>query len=399
MGLLVILCFILSTVPSSTMSERINANTFDLLAGKSIRSYNIVVKEATGKELPDPILNFYDYCKNTLHIDLSMVEFLHLMEIMKNKSGGTGKLEFYVAYTTAPNVVDTFNFGGTILTDTPKNIYNKVAITRGYITSWDEILVKYGKMTMDERADYINTQVVDLDNVYQLYERSSLEKQMYMFESTLPSLKKLNEIDFHEDKSKAWWLGHLGTATNLADKATVYINEFVNESKHAYNKYDIDETAQGKYDNITNPNVNTTLEELIANRNKVNNIRLDVEHSRDTFYFLSIMGISFAAAFLPVGIGAIIAVIGTPASLGPGIILTVFGSTMLALHIVMDGLWGSSNTILSGLDDIISTLDDAIASFRGINSNPTSDSITTQIIIEAIHNRTNSNDTYIFGLT
>jgi predicted phage tail protein len=343
LGILVICIFIGGLIPSSSFAEKQQVSVIDLMATKNLDDFTKLMGDENNVSIQINNSNtLYNYIGNTLGTDITIAEYIHLMDVMQNQTTKLGGYEFYLAYATAPDDVYINN----VCNDTPRNLLSKVPYFSVTKNSWDEIIKKYGCMSLDERIDYLNTIVPNTDNVLNLYKNSDDNCAMFMFNEAGSAFDDISNIDF--DHNGAWYMGHTEAAKEMSGQLNNIVNDFNVKSVHAYNKYNI----YGTNLNITQDNINASLDNLYAAKSKLTTVRNVFDSVGPTL--TTVVGVL-------IGFGVYLFVMGcvfSPAEWAAAILILAVGAVMIGLGVTMMALLATVVPLLAIVDSNIKTLEE-----------------------------------------
>jgi hypothetical protein len=329
-GLLIIILFVCSAIPAASAEERQVGAATDFLATKTpTEVFDLISNNSSiTPEIPG-----YDYMTNVLGTKLSMIEYIHILDVIQNQSLQTQGADFYMAYISKPDEV----FVNPYINDTPRNLINKIPYYKSFVDSWDTIIIKYGKMSYNERIDYLNTIGLDSDSVVNLYETSDINTVIYMLNQSSSSLDELNSVDFN--KSANYWMGHTGEAESKGHQIESIMEKFNNKSVRAYNEVTYGYITPDSLD-INDSIVNSSYDQFTQQITKLNDTHKNLENLHETLQ-TCLIALGFPAAFcLTV---AIMLLAGGGA--GVAIVFFIIVAVLTVGLIVVGALFGCVNTV------------------------------------------------------
>jgi hypothetical protein len=320
-------------VPAASADERQVGAVTDLLATKTPNEIFDLVgnNSSAAPEIPG-----YDYMTNKLGTNISMAEYIHILDVIQNKSLQTEGADFYMAYISKPDEV----FINPYINDTPRNLINKIPYYKSTVNSWDRIITSYGKMDYHDRIMYLNTIGLDSDSVVNLYKTSDINTVVYMLNQSSSTFDELNSVNINNDP---WYLvGHIGEAKSKGQQLTSIMEKFNNKSVFAYNEYTYNYIDHDSVFNLNNSVVNGTLEQLNKGIVELNQTHNSVNGQAEFAKILgstctALGGVLIAASIVFFALGNIGAI--------PVLIL---GLIMLAIGVIMLVLFGIF-TIIDGV--------------------------------------------------
>ncbi|MDR3292389.1 MAG: hypothetical protein LBT10_09640 [Methanobrevibacter sp.] len=337
-GLLIIILFICSAIPAASADERQAGAVTDLLATKTPTE---VFNSISNNSSVTPEVPGYDYMTNVLDTKLSMAEYVHILDVIQNKSLQTEGADFYMAYISKPDEV----FVNPYINDTPRNLINKIPYYKSFADSWDRIITSYGKMDYHDRVMYLNTIGLDSDSVANLYKTSDINTVVYMLNQSSSTIDELNSVDF--DKSFAYWIGHIDEAKSKGNQISSIMDKFNNQSVFAYNEYTygyVDHDSVSLDNNV----INTTWEQL---NGRIDTLR-NIDYSINEYSPIFVTAAAGATAF-----GVVVLVM---AAATCNILFAIIGVVFIAIAIVLYSLGGCLKTVDNTLQDSI----DLLTSYR-----------------------------------
>ncbi|MDR3292393.1 MAG: hypothetical protein LBT10_09660 [Methanobrevibacter sp.] len=274
---------------------------------------------------------------NVLDTKLSMAEYVHILDVIQNKSLQTEGADFYMAYISKPDEV----FINPYINDTPKNLINKIPYYKSTVISWDRIITSYGRMDYHDRIMYLNTIGLDSDSVVNLYKTSDINTVVYMLNQSSIELNELDSVDFN--KSSTYWIGHIGEAKSKGNQISSIMEKFNNKSVFAYNEY-----TYGYVDHdsvfLDNNVINTTWEQLNGEIDTLMSIDDKIYGNSATLYLSASVVTSFGVMMVAFG------------SVNVDIVAIVIGILLLAIGMVLLSLAGCLSTVDVILMDNINLL-------------------------------------------
>ncbi|MDR3291342.1 MAG: hypothetical protein LBT10_04245 [Methanobrevibacter sp.] len=342
-GLLIIILFICSAIPAASAEEKQAGAATDLLATKTpTEIFDLVGNGSATPEIPG-----YDYMTNVLGTNISMAEYIHILDVIQNQSLQTEGADFYMAYISKPDEV----FVNPYINDTPKNLINKIPYYKSTVNSWDRIITNYGKMDYHDRIWYLNTIGLDSDSVANLYKTSDINTIIYMLNQSSSTLDELNSVDF--DKSSAYWIGHIGEAKSKGNQISSIMEKFNNKSVFAYNEYTYNYIDRNSTFNIDDNVIFTSYTKLSESIDKLNTVHNRVVSTRSN---LNIAG----GVLVSAGIILIMESLAGPVVLAIrliiGIVLVAVGAILLSLA----GCLTPVNNVLVNKIDLLTSYRDAL---------------------------------------
>jgi hypothetical protein len=360
-GLLIILSFIISLVPTSSMAEKIQAGADDLILNKSLPELNNIAEENGAERISEENLTFYYYISNKLHFNITGVEYAHLLNVLCNKTEKPEAYSFYTAYVTNPDTVYNGPFPSGIVINglTPRQIRTLIPFLSTMIDQFDAIVTEYGRMSIQERAEYINTIVPNEENTLDLYNNVDIDTFTYMLNQSDDTLKDLSDIGDRANKSVGWYLGHPGQVKDLKNDASDTIDNFYRKSVNAYSRYQIDENIHTNMSILLNSNFSDgTIAALTNTKNYL------VAKSHDS----QIHGIALALyGSLLIPLGLLLIVVGGIAFTHPftmgvtmavvlvllGMLLWAAAAVMICLSTVLLSEHTVMNNLIASIDDVL----------------------------------------------
>jgi hypothetical protein len=319
-GLVMIMMFMCSVIPTSSAVEQRHAATNEILVTKSlpeivdILSDNATEREKAKEILTDPH-SLYGYFTKTLGCNLTLANFEKLNNVLETQTNSED-YGIFVAYQADPNIVVSYKGRE----GTAKELYESVPHLQDMFKKYETSVKNFDQLDAYNQWLWLNTQDVNSDSVKELYDNADEDLQSQMLNESYGSFNKIMGL---QDKSLGW----------MVDNA----NQVKIDGQEAV--YNFNHKSAFRYDNPKPPvsdtsdpsDINKSTQTLIDEYN-------DTVHVLDELVCVAaiLMGTPIGLLIIAVAclaLGAIVSATGIGAAVG-ALILEV-GDALLIISIIM----------------------------------------------------------------
>jgi hypothetical protein len=302
-GLVMIMMFICSVIPTGSASEQRKTAINELLVSKSlpelvdILSDNVTEQKKLKAILADPH-NMYGYYTKTLGANLTLANFQKLNNVLETQ---TNKEDYgvFVAYQVNPTIVLTYKGKQ----GTAQELYESVPHLQDMFKKYENSVKNFAQMDSYNQWLWLNTEDVTDDSVKELYDKADDNLKVQMVNDSYTSFSKLLEL---KDKDSTWLIANADKIKNDGEEA----------------RYNFNHKSTYRYEN-PNPVMPTDPDPAYANatREDLMNKYNDTYHFLAAFNYigLALMGTPCALFILSsilYGVGTVISTTGWGAGIG-----------------------------------------------------------------------------------
>jgi hypothetical protein len=231
-GLVMIMMFICSVIPTGSAVEQRKATVNELLISNTlpelvdVLSDNVTERKKLKEVLADPH-NLYGYFTKTLGCNLTLANFQKLNEVLQNQTNSED-YGIFVAYQIDPNTIVTYKGRE----GTAQELYESVPHLQDMFAKYETSVKNFGQMDSYDQWLWLNTEDVTTDSVKELYEKADDDLKAQMLMDSYTSFNKLVGL---EDRSLGWLLDNVDTIKNDGEEA---IYNFNHKSTYRYDNPD-----------------------------------------------------------------------------------------------------------------------------------------------------------------